>query len=161
MDHPLAYLLTWTTYGTWLHGDVRGSVDRDHRRPGQQFAPPSVNRQHVHLSRLKHAPVRLDDAMRRLVHATIARHCEIRRWDLRALNVRTNHVHVVVGAGQLPDVVMSQFKAWRTRRLRENRCIGESDDPWTEGGSTRYLWDEAAARAAVEYVMEQQGKDLQ
>src|ERR1035437_6328308 len=25
---PLAYLITVRTYGTWLHGDERGSVDR-------------------------------------------------------------------------------------------------------------------------------------
>ena len=23
-DHPLAYFLTWPTYGTWLPGDERG-----------------------------------------------------------------------------------------------------------------------------------------
>jgi hypothetical protein len=23
-DEPLAYFLTWTTYGTWLPGDERG-----------------------------------------------------------------------------------------------------------------------------------------
>ncbi len=25
---PLAYLITFRTYGTWLHGDPRGSMDR-------------------------------------------------------------------------------------------------------------------------------------
>jgi len=25
---PLAYLITFRSYGTWLHGDERGSVDR-------------------------------------------------------------------------------------------------------------------------------------
>ena len=27
---PLAYLITFNTYGTWLHGDRRGSVDSNH-----------------------------------------------------------------------------------------------------------------------------------
>ena len=27
-EFPLAYLLTFRTYGTWHHGDERGSVDR-------------------------------------------------------------------------------------------------------------------------------------
>ncbi|MGQ0761444.1 MAG: hypothetical protein ACT4OT_05435 [Acidobacteriota bacterium] len=27
-DFPLAYLITFRCYGTWLHGDERGSVDR-------------------------------------------------------------------------------------------------------------------------------------
>jgi hypothetical protein len=31
---PLAYLITFNTYGSWLHGDRRGSVDRFHNRYG-------------------------------------------------------------------------------------------------------------------------------
>jgi hypothetical protein len=31
MNEPLAYYLTWTTYGTWLPGDERGWV----AKPGQ------------------------------------------------------------------------------------------------------------------------------
>jgi hypothetical protein len=27
---PLAYLITFRCYGTWLHGDARGSVDPTH-----------------------------------------------------------------------------------------------------------------------------------
>ena len=27
-SNPLAYLITFRTYGTWLHGDERGSMDR-------------------------------------------------------------------------------------------------------------------------------------
>ena len=34
-DHTaLAYLITFRCYGTWLHGDSRGSVDRFHNRYG-------------------------------------------------------------------------------------------------------------------------------
>jgi hypothetical protein len=31
---------------------------------------------------------------------------EYRKWELRALNVRTNHVHLVVTASLHPDTVM-------------------------------------------------------
>ena len=41
MPEPLAYYLTWTTYGTWLPGDERGwvwrgkvSAARPQRQPG-------------------------------------------------------------------------------------------------------------------------------
>jgi hypothetical protein len=34
-DEPLAYFLTWTTYGSWLPGDQRGWV----AKPGQFRAP--------------------------------------------------------------------------------------------------------------------------
>ncbi|MCA9109357.1 MAG: hypothetical protein KDA52_05390 [Planctomycetaceae bacterium] len=32
MSEPLAFFLTWTTYGTWLPGDERGWVDDRLRR---------------------------------------------------------------------------------------------------------------------------------
>jgi len=31
-DTPLAYLITFRWYGTWLHGDERGSIDRFHNK---------------------------------------------------------------------------------------------------------------------------------
>jgi hypothetical protein len=41
---PLAYLITFRAYGTWLHGDKRGSVNRFHNRFGTPFIAPSVYR---------------------------------------------------------------------------------------------------------------------
>ncbi|MBY0309383.1 MAG: hypothetical protein K2Q09_11625 [Phycisphaerales bacterium] len=38
---PLAYLLTWTCHGTWLHGDDRGSIDDFNNRFGAPVLPPS------------------------------------------------------------------------------------------------------------------------
>jgi hypothetical protein len=29
-EFPLAYLITFRCYGTWVHGDDRGSMDRKH-----------------------------------------------------------------------------------------------------------------------------------
>ena len=45
MKFPLAYLITWTTYGTWLHGDDRGSFDHNgdfilRIRPAEMPRPP-------------------------------------------------------------------------------------------------------------------------
>lgn len=40
--------------------------------------------------------ITLDPQQRELVDDTIRCHCEIRHWSLHALNVRTNHVHVVI-----------------------------------------------------------------
>jgi hypothetical protein len=41
---PLAYLITWTCYGTWLHGDERGAADLDHNIPGTPYLPPDAER---------------------------------------------------------------------------------------------------------------------
>ncbi|MGI9518711.1 MAG: hypothetical protein ACR2NP_16760 [Pirellulaceae bacterium] len=46
---PLAYLLTWTTYGTWLHGDDRGW----NRRDEPEFQPPNPLFQEMAASEMK------------------------------------------------------------------------------------------------------------
>ena len=46
-DRPLAYFSTFTTYGTWLHGDERGSVDREHNQVGTPWLEPDGRRQAV------------------------------------------------------------------------------------------------------------------
>ena len=41
-DHvAVAFLIRFRTYGTWLHGDARGSVDRLHNRYGSPKLPPN------------------------------------------------------------------------------------------------------------------------
>src|SRR5438128_8969231 len=63
-DTPIAYLITFRAYGTWLHGDERGSVDRFHNVYGKPMLPLSRQRQKYERSLLSHAPVKLSAAQR-------------------------------------------------------------------------------------------------
>lgn len=158
MPAPLAYFLTWTTHGTWLHGDERGSVDKDHNTRGTSFVEPDSNLQSKARNRMgKHAVV-LSPEMREIVEQAIRDHCEIRYWELHALNVRSNHVHVVVCCDEAvsPEVAMTQFKAWATRRLRECGHAGQASKVWTEHGSTRWINHEDGLVNAIDYVMNHQ-----
>jgi hypothetical protein len=91
-EPTLAYLLTWTTYGTWLHGDQRTSASRKQSRV---LKPDPVLEAQMR-RRMKHPPLTLDAKMRRVVRETIEEHSEYRGWTLMKLNVRTNHIHLVV-----------------------------------------------------------------
>jgi REP element-mobilizing transposase RayT len=157
MSMPIAYLLTWTCYGTWLHGDERGSVDAEHRTPGEPFVPPSVS-QRYRCARLMSGPtIQLSPAAREVVAAAIRAHCQFRGWELIALNVRSNHVHTVVSCGDVkPEPVMGQFKAYATRWLREKGFFAKNQKIWTEHGSTGYLRDQKSVSAAALYVEEAQ-----
>ena len=55
--YPLGYLITFRCYGTWLHGDERGSVDRFHNWYGTPTFSPNPARQNQNSGRLRHAPV--------------------------------------------------------------------------------------------------------
>jgi REP element-mobilizing transposase RayT len=111
--------------------------------------------------------VLLDDSQRQVVERTIHEHCRIRQWHLHAVNVRSNHVHVVVTADLAPEQVLSQLKAWCARRLSEqaglveqNTSVDHSRDGkkrwWTEHGSTKWINDDGHLLNAIRYVNERQ-----
>lgn len=157
---PLAYLITFRSYGTWLQGDERGSVDRDHNVWGTPYAPPNEKRNAEARDRMKHPSVIFDVPSCMAVDAAIREVCQFRHWALHALNVRTNHLHAVVTAASQPEKILNDFKAYATRRLRRDGLWREPHSPWTDGGSKRYLWYERHVARAIHYVLYDQGVDL-
>ena len=127
---PLGYLITFRSYGTWLHGDERGSVDRHHRVYGSPGLPPSSFRRQHDRDLLKQPPVKLGSRQRPIIESAIRETCGIRRWALWALNVRTNHVHAVISANKKPDAVLSALKANATRNMREAGLWTSDLSPW-------------------------------
>ena len=159
MAGPLGYLLTWTTYGTWLPGDDRGSISHASNRPGDGRAPSDPRLRDAVLRDMRDVPLILSPPMRDVVTTTIRAHSEVRAWPLLAVNVRSNHAHAVVSAHAKPVVVLTQFKSWCTRRLREAGLVEPGRTVWTRHGSTRYLWDDRALHDACAYVRDwQEGK---
>ncbi len=86
--------------------------------------------------------------------------CEFRRWGLLALNIRTNHGHVVVSGGPSSAKMLNDFKACSTRRLREAGAWKFDHSPWVYKESRRMLWTEEHVSAAVNYVVNGQGGPL-
>jgi len=41
IEVPLAYLISFRTARSWLHGDKRGSIDRFHNGYGSPYLPPN------------------------------------------------------------------------------------------------------------------------
>lgn len=70
-NQPKAYLITFTCYGTRLHGDERGTVDDDHNIHGTPVLPTNHDQQDVALRRMNHGRVLLDALMRTVVDRTI------------------------------------------------------------------------------------------
>jgi len=155
---PQAYFITWTTYGTRLHGDARGTVDRKHNLYGHPMLSSDNARRANEQRELDGDPVVLTHHQRAAVEAAIREHAEFKSWRVWALNVRTNHVHVVCSANEPPAKVMNAFKAYATRRLRAEKQVDEGARVWTRHGSTRYLWDGVGSQQAIDYVIRLQNK---
>lgn len=99
----------------------------------------------------------LNAEQRALVNKTVEDHRRLRGWKLYAVNCRSNHLHLVVGAHLHPDRMRAQFKAWCTRRLKEFerkrlQVIDVRTNWWAERGSRRYINDEASLAYAIAYV---------
>jgi REP element-mobilizing transposase RayT len=160
-DIPLAHLITFRSYGTWLHGDDRGSVDRSHNRYNAPYASPNPNRYQHNRNLLKGEAVILDAGQRSSVESAIRQTCVFRKWLLRALSVRTNHVHVVVSIGEKKtELALSAFKANATRQMRQDGCWQHERSPWVDKGSKRNLWNERSIERAIDYVINGQGDEL-
>ena len=116
-DTPLAYLISFRSYGTWLHGDKRGAINRFHNNYGEPYLPPNTMWQEHIRNQMKTHPLILGATERGSVEKAIRETCQIRKWDLHACNVRTNHVHAVVTANRRADLVLNALKANATREL--------------------------------------------
>ncbi|HEU5232072.1 MAG TPA: transposase [Terriglobales bacterium] len=145
-DTPLAYLITFRCYGTWLHGDERGSIDRHRNQYNSEYIIANPNWHEYNVRHLKFAPVKLTDIQRQSVEAAIHETCQFRSWELKAINVRSNHVHTVVSTGSLrPERVLNALKANSTRQLRQDGRWLHSHTPWADSGSKRYVWTDVGS----------------
>ncbi|MEJ7624515.1 MAG: transposase [Pyrinomonadaceae bacterium] len=155
---PLAYLLTFRTFGTWLHGDERTSVKRDGwNRYGHPRYRANKTLERWMAEEMPHRPVLLSDPIRQVVDQAIRELCERRGYSLRALNVRTNHVHAVVSVALKPERIVDSMKAAATNALRIRELIDVNTKVWSRGRSRRYLWKPRHVAAAIEYTLYGQG----
>jgi REP element-mobilizing transposase RayT len=159
---PLAYLITIRTYGTWLHGDERHSVDTHDNLNvyGMPDRPPNVALENVMSSNLVHRPTIFDKLQRSVVEAAIIEVCEYKKYTLFAQNVRSNHAHVVAASFEKPEKMAENFKKYATRRMRESGLIEKEQKVWSRGCSTRYLWKEKHPALAEQYVLYGQGDEM-
>jgi REP element-mobilizing transposase RayT len=157
-EFPLAYLLTFRTFGTWLHGDVRWSVNRSPRSAKEsRLIPPNKPLHDAMVEEMDQPPFILSAPQRKTVEAAIAEVCQNRGYGLKAVNARTNHTHSVVAAQVKPERIVNSFKAYSTRKLRDVGLVKPEVKIWARGRSRRYLWKPRNVIAAIDYVLYSQG----
>jgi REP element-mobilizing transposase RayT len=150
---PLAFFITWTVYGTFLQGDLRGW-----RKRGSGHQLPEPRLMNWRESRLKHRVLLLNEEQRECVRYEIQRHCDHRKWSLRGVAIRSNHVHVVVAANESGSKVRDQLKANCTRGLRSKWPVFLDRDIWTHGGDWQCVNDEEGLERVLIYTTEAQDR---
>ena len=171
------WLLTSTTYGTWLPGDPRGSVTsvrdvrvgeaptssrREHSVFGEAFEPENRGLRVSARERLAGGPIWLTQSQAMVVVRQFVETAAYREWKLVAAAVMGNHFHVVVGVQEEidPRQLLTYLKSYATRGLNEQFGSPPSKRWWTRNGSRRKILNQAALDAAVNYVVNKQPNPL-
>ena len=151
-DEPVAFFITWTVYGTWLQGDVRGW-----RKYGSGHQNPQPLLAQWRRERLIHPVVLLGRNHRAKIANEITEHSRRREWKLWAVNPRTNHVHVVVSSVNATGAkIRDQLKANCTRGLRELDAQFVGRPVWSRGGDWHCVNSEEDLDVVVKYVNDAQ-----
>jgi REP element-mobilizing transposase RayT len=109
---------------------------------------------------MRQSSYRLGKSGRAIVLKAILESRTHKGWNVLAVHVRRNHVHVVVQAHEAAEKMLNHFKSYASRAL--NRASVGCPDRlrWSRHGSTRYLWKPEHVRAAMEYVVHGQGEAM-
>jgi REP element-mobilizing transposase RayT len=144
VNKTLGYMVTWTTYGTWLEGEKKGYVKKGQILEGNETLREKSKRNQ------KDATVRLSKKQRSVVSEAILAGAARTGENVFAIAVLSNHVHIVVHYNGKPiGRTVSRLKKTAYYAMRECGFRGRL---WTRGYDRRYCFDEESLRARVDYV---------
>lgn len=154
MPRPLAWHITFGTYGTRLHGDPRGTVHHARNAVGTPIIPEDERRREQIAARLRYEPVLLTLEQREFVERMLPSLCERGGWRLIIAAAATDHVHVLVEADGNGKIARRLLKRWLTQALNEHDS--SRDGPWwADGGSAKPVCHPKYLAAARRYVERQ------
>jgi REP element-mobilizing transposase RayT len=157
----IAYHAIFTTYGTWLPNDPRGSYSKTiynaelaalgEIKYGRQSPQPSRQQMRrfrtAAIPRLARPPYYINNATRSAVAAGFTKVVQRLNLSVPACAIMNDHVHIIVMRSKYRiEYLMNQWKGAATAEL------GLSETPWTRKGWKVFLNDEEALLAAIRYV---------
>jgi REP element-mobilizing transposase RayT len=150
MAKTIGYMITWTTYGTWLQGDKRGFF-KNGEVLGENKGLEAVNKEAQ-----KYDAVTLNRRQRQIIETAILEEARRIGEKILAISVRSNHVHIVIDGGMNPvDEVVSGFKNAGYFAIRKEGSCGRI---WTRGYDKRYCFDKESLQERIRYAKGQDKK---
>jgi len=140
----LGYMITWTTYGTWLQGDERGYVKNGTTYQGNK----ALKQRNKNLQ--SQDMVKLSRKQQQTVQKAITEEAELQNQHIYALSVQSNHVHIVVNYTTQP---ISRIVAYYKKAARlALKSAGHNGNLWTKGYDKRFCFDRTALEQRIKYV---------
>lgn len=141
----LATMVTTTTYGTWLPGELRGYVENGIILPGN----PKL---FEHASGLMKAePVFLNDDEQVTLFDAIKRAADEFQYTLLAVSIESWHAHWLIDHGfDKVETMVGRLKTRMRQALGRGRI-------WTNGYDARYCFDRGAVNGRRGYIRGHRG----
>jgi hypothetical protein len=155
MPRPLGYHITWGTYGTRLHGDHRGTVERGQTDYGAPVLGSDAFRWEKERARLKFPPVYLTPEQRRFVEATVPDLCIRGHWTFHVVAGGLDHVHVLLTSEFDPETIRRLLKRWLGQAMSSRWLLTDGATWWAESGSIRWLMEPSYFKSVQGYVRRQ------
>ena len=144
MAKTVGYMITFTTYGTWLQGARKGFVKNGEVR-GENIAIKKDCEK-----KLEHKPVMLGRREKEIVKNAIIEAAKRFKQRILAIAAYSNHVHVVCEYVDVPiNVIAGCYKNAGRVALHKNGFEGKV---WTSGYDRRFCFSEKELKTRVNYV---------
>ena len=144
MGKMVGYMVTCTTYGTWLQGDKRGYV-----RDGK-ILPADTNIEKANKKLQKAGHVRLTSEQKKVVEDAVLKESQRIGQGILALAVCSNHIHPVVSSSNKSiESTVSRYKNVATCALKKT---GLTKRIWTRGFDKRFCFSSEEIEKKIEYV---------
>jgi REP element-mobilizing transposase RayT len=154
-DFPLAYHITWGTYGTRLHGDERGTVDRSMNKFGEPIIGAEESWQRMETKLLRFPPRELTLDQRQFIEKSIPGICVRGGWEYIATAAARDHVHNILRATVDGKDIRKWPKRWISEAMTKRWPVLPEQVWWAECGSVKWIWTEDYFDRAVAYVRKQ------
>jgi REP element-mobilizing transposase RayT len=140
----IGYMITWTTYGSWLQGDNRRYVKNGKTLPRNDKLKSANQKQQ------KSQTVKLNAKQKRVVEQAILQEAQRVNQKIFALVVYSNHVHIVaeVSAESIEQVV-HRYKYSATLALRN---CGVQNKIWPRGFDKRFCFTDKELEHKIKYI---------
>ena len=149
---PIAYHITFGTYGTRLHGDARGTVDRSMNRPGDPIIGADASWWRTERDLLKFDPVVLTADQMRHAESVMPDICARGGWTFHTGAGGPDHVHILLTGDADGDAVRKWFKRWLGEALSSRWTLPQGATWWAECGSVKWVWDDDYFARVFDYV---------
>jgi len=144
MSKLIGYMVTWTTYGSWLQGDKRGYVKSGRILPG------STKIKDANRKLQRNEMVILTPKESQIVRNAILTEAKRIGQTIEAITVCSNHVHLVARpCSQSIEQVVSRYKNVAMFELCTN---ARTRRIWTRSFDKRFCFTEDELVGRIKYV---------